>query len=231
MIQMVAETFPNLLGRQDINRDTALVTALTHQRHEALVTLIKSDENFNYLDYDMALMKSIDLGSTASALALISKVKDVNKPYKRNPFLYKAANNGHKEMVEALIERGAEVDKIKASSGTNALMEASRQGHKDVVESLLKEKGLHFISLEKSGNFLCRTLLSANPNLVANWEEDNDRGFTALHFAARFNYTEVIKLLIEFGANTAAETEKKHYTPHDVAIRYNASVSQLFYTI
>ena len=70
------------------------------------------------------------------------KVKDVNAgPPRRTPYLYKAAIKGCLEIAEALIKAGAKVDKIKSSSGTNALMEASRQGHAEIVDLLLKSGG------------------------------------------------------------------------------------------
>jgi ankyrin repeat protein len=43
---------------------------------------------------------------------------------------------GHKDVVEALIGRGAEVNAQK-TDGCTALMLAARMGHKDIVEALL----------------------------------------------------------------------------------------------
>ena len=44
-----------------------------------------------------------------------------------------AANHGHKQLVELLIRRGAEVDK-QSSNGWTALMCAAFKGHERVVD-------------------------------------------------------------------------------------------------
>ena len=75
VVELVADTYPKQLGATDINRDSVLVTTLTHNRHEVLETLLRTDQNVNELDYDAALMKAIDLGGrTKSGLLLVPKV-------------------------------------------------------------------------------------------------------------------------------------------------------------
>ncbi|XP_063717077.1 transient receptor potential channel pyrexia-like isoform X2 [Symsagittifera roscoffensis] len=208
VVELVADTYPKQLGATDINRDSVLVTTLTHNRHEVLETLLRTDQNVNELDYDAALMKAIDLGGrTKSGLLLVPKVKDVNAgPPRRTPYLYKAAIKGCLEIAEALIKAGAKVDKIKSSSGTNALMEASRQGHVEIVDLLLKS--------------------GAEPNLTSEWEEDSDTGYTSLHFAARFDNFNCIRLLLDHGADKHVESRNRQFTPYVIAIRFKAMESQ-----
>ncbi|KAK3237557.1 hypothetical protein CYMTET_52372, partial [Cymbomonas tetramitiformis] len=50
--------------------------------------------------------------------------------------LYAAASNGQKEVVEALLAKGAQVD-LADKEGMTPLYRAAYNGHKEVVEALL----------------------------------------------------------------------------------------------
>ena len=86
-----------------------------------------------------------------------------------------AAQGGHKEVVQILLDRGAEYNKTD-TDGYTPLHIAVRFGHKDVLKMLL-EKGAD----------------TKIPDKLIN--------YSPLHTAARFNYLEVAKLLLEGGAN------------------------------
>ncbi|MFT3914994.1 MAG: ankyrin repeat domain-containing protein [Anaeromyxobacteraceae bacterium] len=51
--------------------------------------------------------------------------------------LHLAARHGHREVVQALLDAGAEVDALETASGTTALHWAAEVGHPSVVEALV----------------------------------------------------------------------------------------------
>ncbi len=84
-----------------------------------------------------------------------------------------AAANGHKDIVELLLEKGADVNRCDWKDET-ALMGAAWSGHKDIAELLL-EKG-------------------------ADVNADNS-GWTTLMYAAVNRYIDIVELLLENGAD------------------------------
>lgn len=86
-----------------------------------------------------------------------------------------AARFGYKEIVEALIENGADIN-IKGYFGYTALHEACRKNNIDIVNILIKNGADVNI---KSGRY----------------------GFMPLYLACENNYEEIIDILIKNGAN------------------------------
>ena len=84
-----------------------------------------------------------------------------------------AAENGHKDAVQLLIDRGAEPNRAD-QYGNTPLHNAALEGHKDVVQLLL-DRG-------------------AEPNMA-----DQD-GRTPLHLAAYGGHKDVVQLLLDRGA-------------------------------
>ena len=83
--------------------------------------------------------------------------------------LHWAADRGHKEVAELLIESGAEVKKVD-DRGWTPLHSAAERGHKEVAEILIES--------------------GAEVNKVA------DRGWTPLHWAALRGHTRVVEALL-----------------------------------
>ena len=84
--------------------------------------------------------------------------------------LIAASREGHKEVVQALLDKGADVN-TKANNGTTALIAASQEGHKEVVQALL-DKG-------------------------ADVNAKNNGGIPALIIAALTGHKEVVELLLD----------------------------------
>jgi hypothetical protein len=87
-----------------------------------------------------------------------------------------AAQEGHVEVVEALLKAEADVNKAKTNDGATPLLVAAKEGHVNVVEMLLKaEKDIHAAT--------------------------TDYRAIAMRFAVDDNHKDVALLLAEFGAS------------------------------
>lgn len=107
--------------------------------------------------------------------------------------LYIAAGEGHHEVVQMLLEKGAD-ETISNPTGETPLHVAVRNNHINAVRSLL-EKG-------------------ANPNI-----KDMD-GSTPLHYAASGNNTAILSLLLKYGADPHMQNVDD-YTPFYLAAYVN----------
>ena len=93
----------------------------------------------------------------------------------RPPPLAYAAYNGHTEIVEYLLKRGAEID-AKTENGSTALFFASRFGHIETVRTLLKHQ--------------------ADPTIV------NDNDETAVDWALKGKNTDIEDILRAAGGRS-----------------------------
>ncbi len=121
-----------------------------------------------------------------------------------------AAMNGHDKVVQLLIENGAKIDALNAC-GETALITAAMNGHNKIVKLLL-ENGAQTDATNRDGWTLTsavmyglekvRGLLFAN---MAKITAASD--WTALMMAANYGHYEVVKLLLENGANIHAQNQ------------------------
>jgi ankyrin repeat protein len=121
-----------------------------------------------------------------------------------------ASKKGDREVVQTLLESGADVD-AKADNGWTAAMEASVAGHRDVVEALLArgvhinakgEKGVNALLLAaQEGRIEVVQLLLDNGADPSIKEAD---GTTPLMAAAYHGHHEIVRLLLGKGANVNA---------------------------
>ena len=91
--------------------------------------------------------------------------------------LHAACRKGHMKVVDLLLERGAD-PAVFSSPGLTPLMEACRTGSVSCVRRLLSHN-------------LARTTI----------DYQSDHGLTALHYACFVGYEEIVKALLEGGAN------------------------------
>lgn len=127
-----------------------------------------------------ALIEAAKKGETAQVKELINKKVNVNAKdkYSRDgkTALIVAAEHGHKDVVELLLEHGANVNE-KDEDGWTALIYAAVNDYKDVVELLLKHG--------------------------ANVKEKNNLGKTALILVAQYDKENIIKILMLFADKDA----------------------------
>ena len=141
------------------------------------------------------LKNAAENGITTEVKKLLSSgMLDINRGHGFSLItpLHKAAEKGHMDVVQALIDRGADVNK-PCKVGNTPLHEAALQGHKAVVKLLL-ERGAE---VNKQGMY----------------------GWTPLHCAAANNHKEMVKILLEGGAMPEI-TDEAGRTPLNVAHQY-----------
>lgn len=133
-----------------------------------------------------------------------------------------AAEAGDVQTVESLIAHGANVNERDAH-GYTALMWASRGGHTEVIKSLLDAKAdpnlrdcsntgwpalVH--AIHKSQNNAALLLIERGADVNERegrcGEQNPQGGMTPLIFAAGYDNTEIVKALLERGADPRAES-------------------------
>ena len=132
--------------------------------------------------------------------------------------LFKAAQGGHKEVVQILLDRGADPNKTNSWGKTplhGAVMQLNaRKGHKEVVQLLLNRganpntNDHHGISplghaAKYKHTILVQLLLDAgaDPN-----QKNNDGDLTPLHYASSHGYKDIVQLLLDRGACPKMQT-------------------------
>ena len=89
------------------------------------------------------------------------------------PVLIGASLHGRLNVIESLIQAGADINKAK-NNGYTALMVASEKGHAAIVEALIQAGA----DIDKAAN----------------------NGYTALMFAHHAGHSAIVKLLLDAGA-------------------------------
>ena len=168
----------------------------------------------NFMRFDKTrnqeLIKAAKIGDIKRTINLIKHGAKINATNKYGETaLHWAVENGHTEIVEALVKAGAKVD---AKYGeVTALHMAVCNGRADIVNALViagadvNEKtidevtALHWAT--EDGNTEIVNLLLANGATI----HANCDGATALHFAAEDGNTEIVNLLIKHIADVDAK--------------------------
>lgn len=109
----------------------------------------------------------------------------------RKTALHRAAISGHKDVVELLLAKGADIDAGKFDIGT-PLLYAVEKGHKEIAELLIAH--------------------GADVNVK------RGAGDTPLHSAVRAGHKDIVELLIANGADINAKNNDGQ-TPLDIAVR------------
>ncbi|KAJ5116623.1 hypothetical protein N7456_000971 [Penicillium angulare] len=159
---------------------------------------------------------------------------DIAKSSSPVSMFIRAAQSGTLEEVEALIERGCDIEERHAESGRNALLVAAHCGREDIVDLLISrgarinvkdgsgETALHLAA--SRGHWEVIGFLMEEKNLI---ETPNLKGRTPLRVAAECGERESVQILLENNAQVNARAENEMTALHAVAKRGNSEILQL----
>lgn len=173
--------------------DDDLFSAIKNNKLEKVKALVRKGANFqkknkygdSYLD-ECAYVGYIDIVKyfvEEVGFSVYMKNNDGRTP------LFHAADGGHVNVVQYLVEKGAKVNQ-KDSIGVTPIFLAAAKGHLKVIEFLV-QKGA-----------------------AVNIKEY--RGYTPLHLAVNYRHLDVIKVLVENGADISSKSQSGK-TPLDMA--------------
>ena len=141
------------------------------------------------------------------AAAFLAAVPGLSAAQSSYEEFLKAVNQGDAKTVEGFLNRGLDPDTADLE-GNTVLMIAARLGHQGVVSLLISRKaGVAKRSSHGDTALMMASLkghLAIAKLLVAHGAEVNHPGWTPLHYAAFEGRAEVIKFLLEKGADKNA---------------------------
>ena len=188
---------------------TALIFAAEKGHNEVAEILLDSGSNINKQDSLglTPLIFAAQEGNTKLVTMLLERgalpnLKTIPRRAEDTAII-KAASNGHKDVVSALLLHGADVDAAN-NRGITGLFWASKHGHTDIVSMLLangasvdgkmpKESPL-MVASEKGNEDIVALLIKngANPKIKGSYRN------TALDYARYGGYTKIEKMIEEY---------------------------------
>ena len=113
----------------------------------------------------------------------------------KNQFLLLASLNGHKEIVQLLIQKGIDINQTY-EDGENTIKLDLKKSKKSTAQSKLKEKNI----IMKDGLDFYKKFQNKIPFLLENVIDQTDSyGLNALHLSSENGHKEVVQLLLEKG--------------------------------
>lgn len=146
----------------------------------------------------------------------------VNVKYKGNTSLHVAAAKGNIEVLQLLLDHGADLGATR-TDGRTAFHDAATWGNVEAVKLMLKNGAeINAVDNERFTPLLLSTFYSRHEvsqlllEMGADWKKPNDGGWTVLHFAAGAGFVDIVKRLIDSGADKNG-TDDTGMTPMAIA--------------
>ena len=181
-----------------------------------------------------AIKQHLDAGGYVDA----KNKKNIGTAFHGATLLHGAAENGHKEIAELLIAKGANVN-ARNRQGWTPLMVAAKRGKVDIAKLLMiKESDPN--PHNKGWTSLHRAAYHNEVEIVAFLVEmgldinaKDDQGQTPLHWPANYGKVQMVNYLISMGADVnpvATDGIFSGETPLDAAIKDNQDVVAVLLT-
>ncbi|XP_053929269.1 CARD- and ANK-domain containing inflammasome adapter protein [Cuculus canorus] len=231
-VQAGAASIANLLLRKgmEINlmnqaNETPLHVAAFHNKGALVGLLINAGAKTNAVtkEFLTPLHIASQRGNTDAAQQLLHHKANVNVKDKQSKSpLHFAAEKGDKAMVEMLLNANADPNAQDKEKKT-PMHAAAVRGHLSVVKVLLAKKGrfgakdmdgctpMHYAAI-KGDTEIVKILLASGNN--KNIDDRNVWRKTALHLAAEYGHSDLINLLLSYGAAVNALDSSKDTPLH-----------------
>jgi len=161
-------------------------------------------------------MTVVRSGDSQRISVLLQTGPNVNSKYQfGRTLLMEAARQGHIEVVRTLLDSGADVNS-QDEFGWTSLMDAAYQGHVETVDILLKA-GANTNSRDKFGSTAlleaARRSHAGVVKVLLDWGveidvSDDELSFTALMWSSLENRLQIVKNLVEAGADVNLKDKK-----------------------
>ena len=152
-------------------------------------------------DINLDLFDAAKKGNISTVQALLDKGEDVNAKDKDSmTALMYAVMAGHTNIVYLLLDKGADVN-VKAKGnkgGVTALILAAKRGHTDILQTLLNAGADVNAKDNRASKFLALYCYYV-------FDDYYKESRTALMYAARYGYADIVQTLLDNGADVNAE--------------------------
>lgn len=196
----------------------SLFIAVKERKYEFMKSLLSQGIDPNYEDEygQTALIFSIIAADDEGVKILLDAgVNPNSKDTHGSPVLSLAADEGYIEIVKAFLSAGAEINN-KDNDGSTPLMEAAGKSHLDIVNTLLAAGANPDMENNDGTNALwaasfngldeiAEVLIPITKNLNSRHKQSKTTPLTNM---AQWGKTEIVKLLLEKGADPNAQDEQ-----------------------